>query len=303
MIVYLTHWFCAQDRGRAIACMYTGVPAASLVGAPVAGWLLGVNWLQLAGWRWLFILEGIPAILVGFVTLSYLPDWPSQAKWLPDDERNWLNAQQEAELQLKKQRRSYTIRQAFSEKRVLLVVGAWVFALLGSLGNLYWVPTFLKPLSGFSNRNVTFLLMVPSLIAIAGMLFNGWDSDTRRERRWHVAIPILAASSLFLLVAGFRSHVSLAVVLLLLGTGVYYACQPVFWAIPTLILSETAAAASFGLINTFGQAGGFVGLYLIGFLNDRTHALTASFLFIAAAYFISATLILSLQKEDSRGAS
>jgi len=143
--------------------------------------------------------------------------------------------------------------------------------------------------------------MVPSLIAIAGMLFNGWHSDKSRERRWHAAIPILAAGSLFLLVVGFRSQVLLAVVLLLLGTGVYYACQPVFWAIPTLILSETAAA-SFGLINTFGQLGGFVGPYIIGYLNDRTHSLMASFWFIAAAYFISASLILSLRKEDPRGA-
>jgi ACS family tartrate transporter-like MFS transporter len=97
------------------------------------------------------------------------------------------------------------------------------------------------------------MLMIPSLIAIAGMLFNGAHSDKTRERRWHVAIP---------LIVGFRGEVSIAIVFLLLGTGVYYACQPVFWAIPTQILSETAAAASFGLINTFGQIGGFVGAYI-----------------------------------------
>src|SRR5260370_28256210 len=90
MIVYLTHWFCSRDRGRAIACMYTAVPTASLIGSPLAGWLLGVHWWSLTGWRWLFILEGIPAVVVGIITVFYLTDWPAQARWLPPDERDWL---------------------------------------------------------------------------------------------------------------------------------------------------------------------------------------------------------------------
>ena len=109
MIVYLTHWFCSRDRGRAIACLYTAVPAASLIGSPIAGWLLGVHWWQLAGWRWLFILEGIPAILLGIVTIFYLTDWPLQARWLPDNERDWLIGELQAELQAKKRLRDYTI--------------------------------------------------------------------------------------------------------------------------------------------------------------------------------------------------
>src|SRR5262249_28092132 len=127
-----------------------------------------------------------------------------------------------------------------------------------------------------------------------------WHSDRTKERRWHAAIPLIVAGSLFALVAEFRGEASLAMVFLLLGTGAYYACQPVFWAIPTLILSETAAAASFGLINTFGQIRGFAGPYIVGYLNDRTQALRASSAFIAIAYFFSATLILSLRKENSR---
>jgi len=300
MIVYLTHWFGARDRGRAIACLYTAVPTASLVGAPVAGWLLGVNWLSLAGWRWLFVLEGIPAIVLGVATIYFLTDLPSQARWLADDQRGWLKAQLESELESKKKIRDYTIRRAFCEKQVLLLLGAWVFALLGSLSNLYWVPTFLKRLSGFPNSQVTYSLMIPSLIGIAGILFNGWHSDKSRERRWHAATPLVLTSLLFLLVAGFRHQVLIATVLLLLGTGAYYACLPVFWAIPTLILSETAAAASFGLINTVGQIGGFAGPYIVGFLNDRTHGLAASFLFIASTYFISACLLLCVGKMTAR---
>ena len=109
MIVYLTHWFCSRDRGRAIACLYTAVPAASLIGSPIAGWLLGVHWWHLAGWRWLFILEGLPAIVLGIVTIFYLTDWPLQARWLPDNERDWLIGELQAELQAKKRLRDYTI--------------------------------------------------------------------------------------------------------------------------------------------------------------------------------------------------
>ena len=235
--------------------------------------------------------------MLGVVTISFLTDWPSQAGWLPDRERDWLTAQLELELRSKKQLRDHTIRQAFSDKQVLLILGAWVFALLGSLGNLYWVPTFLKRLPEFSNRDITYMLMVPSLVGIAGILFNGWHSDKTRERHWHAAIPLIVSGSFFAFVIAVHSQGALAIVFLLLGTSAYYACLPVFWAIPTLILSETAAAASLGLINTFGQAGGFVGPYIIGYLNDRTRVLTASIAFIATAYFVSATLILSLRKD------
>jgi MFS transporter, ACS family, tartrate transporter len=149
MIVYLTHWFSARDRCRAIACFYIAVPTASLIGSPIAGWLLGVHWWSLAGWRWLFILEGIPAIVLGIATIFYLTDWPSQAGWLPDDERDWLVGKLQAELQAKKRIRDYTILRAFCDNRVLLLIPCWFLALSGFLGNIYWLPTFVKRLSGF----------------------------------------------------------------------------------------------------------------------------------------------------------
>src|SRR6476646_7414175 len=111
MIVYLTHWFCSSDRSRAIACLYSAVPAASLIGSPVAGVLLGVHWLHLAGWRWLFVLEGIPAVLLGVITLFYMTDRPEQARWLPADEKDWLVGKLREELQSKKKAGDYSITQ------------------------------------------------------------------------------------------------------------------------------------------------------------------------------------------------
>ena len=303
MIVYLTHWFCSRDRGRSIACLYAAVPAASLVGSPIAGWLLGVHWWQLPGWRWLFILEGAPAIVLGIVTLFYLTDWPAQARWLPDDERGWLINELQTELQARKRIREYTITQAFCDRRILLLIAAFFLAISGALGNIYWIPTFVKRLSGFSDRHVTSLLIVPALIGIAGMLANGWHSDKSAERRLHTAIPLFAAGLMYGLLIPARHDFALAISFLLLGSGFFYAFLPLFWSIPTMVLSESAAAATFGLINSIGQLGGFAGPYLIGFLNDRTHSLTASFGFIALVYFAAGSLILSLRIHDPLHAS
>jgi MFS transporter, ACS family, tartrate transporter len=296
MIVYLTHWFRSRERSKAIACLYAALPGAALVGSPIAGWLLGGHWPWLAGWRWLFILEGIPSVLLGIVTIFYLTDKPEQAHWLKPDERQWLITELRAELESKKKVRDYTIWQAFSDPRVLGLIAVWFLALTGSLGTIYWIPTFAKRLSGLSNQNVTSLLMIPAALGIAGMLINGWHSDKTGERHWHTSVPLFGAAAMFILVAITRDVPALSVTFLLLGSGLLYAFYPTLWAIPTLVLSETAAAATFGLINSVGQLGGFVGNYSIGVLNDSTHSLTASFLFIAFVYLLSGTLILALRR-------
>jgi ACS family tartrate transporter-like MFS transporter len=303
MIVYLTHWFCARDRGRAIACLYAANPAAALIGSPLAGWLLGVHWLSLAGWRWLFILEGIPAVVIGLITGFYMTDRPEQAHWLPEDERHWLIGELAKELEAKSKIRKPTTLQAFGDGRIIRLVIAYFLALTGALGTIYWIPTFLKRLSGASNQMVTWLLLGPALMGVTGMLINGWHSDKTAERRLHTAIPLLVAGSMFGLVALDRHDVPLAVVWLLLGSGFLYAYYPTFWAIPTMMFSEAVAAATFGLINSIGQLGGLAGNYTVGYLNDRTHSLTASLTFIALVYVLAGALILTLRVRDLRDAS
>jgi MFS transporter, ACS family, tartrate transporter len=298
MIVYLTHWFCSLDRSRAIACLYSAVPAASLIGSPVAGWLLSVHWWLLAGWRWLFILEGVPAIVLGIVTFFYMTDRPEDARWLPSDERDWLVTKLQQELHAKKKVRDYSIGEAFSDRRILQLIAVWFCALTGSLGTIYWIPTFVKRLSGSSDRWVTTMLVFPALLGMAGMVINAWHSDKTAERQWHTAIPLFTAALMFVFLLLTRHQASIGIFFLLAGSGLLYAFYPTFWAIPTLVLSESAAAATFGLINSVGQLGGFAGNYGIGFLNTRTGSLAGSFGFIALVYGIAGTLIVTLRKAD-----
>ena len=303
MIVYLTHWFSLRERSRAIACLYAAVPAASLFGSPIAGWLLGVHWSLLSGWRWLFLLEGVPAIILGFITVWYLTDRPAEARWLSKEERDWLSNELQAELEAKKRARTFTVLEAFTDRQILKLISAYFLALCGALGTIYWIPTFVKRLSGFSDRTVTSVLLLPALIGVAGILLNGWHSDRTGERRWHSALPLLGAGLMYALLIPLRHDISLAVPCLVLASGLLYAYYPAFWSMPTSILSETAAAATFGLINSIGQLGGFAGNYAIGFLNDRTHSLTATFGAIALAYVIAGILILRLRIHCAAGDS
>lgn len=291
IIVYLTHWFRLSDRAKAIGFFYTGVPAASVAGSLVAGWLLGINWLGLTGWRWLFVMEGIPPIILGLVAIFYLTDRPHQARWLPQDERNWITAELEAETRAKKEIRDFTVWQAFRDTRVLLLILAWFLALCGSQGSIFWIPTFIKRLSGLPNSTVALLVALPGLTGIAGMLLNGWHSDRTGDRRWHTAIPLFGAGVLYLLLLSAGSNFPLAMALFVVAGGLFYAFYPVFWSMPTMILCDSAAAACFGLINSIGQIGGVVGPYTIGYLNDKTGSLTAAFAFIGGCYVLAAAVV------------
>jgi ACS family tartrate transporter-like MFS transporter len=291
IIVYLTHWFRLNDRAKAIAFFYAAVPAGSVVGSLMAGWLLQIHWGGIAGWRWIFVVEGILPIILGVITIFYLTDWPRQASWLPEDERNWISSELETEIQSKKKVRDYTVWQSFRDGRVWLLILAYFFALAGAQASTYFLPTFIKRLSGLPNSKVALLAALPGLLGIAAMLLNGWHSDKTGERRWHTAIPLVCAGSAYALLPLIRSNFALAMVLFILGGGIMFSYYPVFWSMPTMVLSETAAAACFGLINALGHTGGFVGPYAVGYLNDRTGNLVSAFVFIGVCYLLAGSIV------------
>ncbi len=292
VIVYVSHWFRDQDRAKAIAVFYAANPLSYVIGSPLAGLLLGITWLGLRGWRWLFILEGIPAVVFGIITLFYLTDWPREARWLPPEERDWINGELEREKQAKRKVRSYTIWQAFSQRDVILLTLSYFSATTGGYGISFWLPSILKRLSGQSDLRVTLFAALPYLAGFAMQQLNGWHSDKTSERRWHAAIPIFLCGAVLFLAVLFGSNITLAVALFTLVGACYFAFHPCFWAVPTAFLSESAAAASIGLINSVGNLGGFFGPMLMGYLVSRTHSFTVGLLYLVGSLCLSGILML-----------
>src|SRR5580692_3603132 len=292
VIVYVSHWFRYQDRAKAIAVFYAANPLSYVIGSPLAGLLLGITWLGLRGWRWLFILEGVPAVVFGVITIFYLTDWPRGATWLREDERDWINGELEQEKLAKKKVRSYTIWQVFSQRDVILLTLSYFFATTGGYGISFWLPSILKRLSGQSDIRVTLFAALPYLAGFVMQQLNGWHSDKRTERRWHAAIPIFLCGVSLLLAVIFGSNLVLAVSLFTLVGACYFAFHPCFWAVPTAFLGESAAAASIGLINSVGNLGGFFGPMLMGRLVSRTHSFTAGLLYLVGSLCLSGILML-----------
>jgi ACS family tartrate transporter-like MFS transporter len=299
MIVYLTHWIRLSERGRAIAILYAAIPSSAVIGSPLAAWILGIGWRGVAGWRWLFILEGIPAILLGIVTLFYLTDWPSEAKWLAPEERRWISRELELEKLAKKDTAHYTIWKAFRDRRVLLLLFPYLLANTSNASVVFWLPTFIKRLSGLPNARVASLVILPAIAGLFGVLINGWHSDKTGERRWHAVVPLACVGISYLLLIPASAHFPLAMSLFAMGGAFVFAYYPAFWSMPTMILSESAAAATFGLINSIGHAGGFFGPYIIGDLSTRTGSLLPGFAFIACCYLLAAFFVSQLKIQNS----
>src|SRR5262252_5647846 len=295
VIVYLTHWFRSIDRAKAVAGFYAAMPLSYVIGSPLAGLLLGLSWLGLRGWRWLFILEGIPAVLLGIIALFYLTDWPQQAQWLNPDERNWIISTLGKEKESKQKKRSYTIWQALRHRDVILLTTCYFFATTGNYSIGFWLPSFLKRLSGESDTTVTLLAALPYIAGLMVQQFNGWHSDRTGERRWHAAIPLLLSGAFLFIAIRMGSNIALSMLCFVGVGGAYFGFHPAFWPVPTEFLTESAAAASIGLINSVGNLGGFVGPFIVGYLLTRTRSFSAGLSFLVASFLISAMLMLSVR--------
>jgi MFS transporter, ACS family, tartrate transporter len=294
VIVYLTHWFRYQDRAKAVAFFYAANPLSYVIGSPLAGLLLGLSWLGMRGWRWLFIIEGIPAVLFGIITLWYLTDWPEEAHWLPEEEKSWITTELKQEKEAKHRHRSYRVWEALRHRDVILLTLCYFCAMTGSYGIAFWLPTILKRLSGKSDLKVTLLAALPYVAAFITQQINGWHSDRTQERRWHAALPVFVCGAALALAVLSRSNLALSVALFVVAGGAFYGFQPVFWAVPTRFLSESAAAASIGLINSVGNLGGFVGPMVMGYLASRTHTFSAGLLYLVASLLASGIFMLAV---------
>lgn len=299
IIVYLSHWVPRADRARALAVFVTAQPISNIVGSPISGMLLGIHWFGLAGWRWLFILEGLPAVILGGITLFYLTDWPHQASWLATDEREWIACELEEERRAKQPGHPASAWHALRHREVILLSAAYFCVISSVYGFTFWFPTVLKRLSGLSNLAVSMIAALPYCLGLIAMLLVGWSSDRSGERRWHTAISMMLIA-IGLALSVLQHGVVLPIMMFCIAAAGMYGYVPSFWSMPSSFLSGTAAAASIGLINSVGNLGGFAGPYIVGYLSRATHTFTTGVLYLSVSAVMAAVFVLSLTKAGAR---
>ncbi|ABD90153.1 MFS transporter [Rhodopseudomonas palustris] len=297
IILYLSFWFPARQRAAMTAIFMAAAPLSTVLGSPVSGALLEMHGLMgLSGWQWMFIIEAIPALILGVVVLFYMTDRPEQAKWLKDDERNWLVGTMDAETAKKAGTASHSIWRGLADLRVI----ALAMVYFGTSAGLYtlgiWAPQIIKEF-GLTSMQVGFLNAIPGVVAVIAMVLWARHSDRSGERTWHVVgACLLAAGGLVL--AGFAGTViAVLLALSLVNIGISSA-KPPLWSMPTMFLSGSAAAAGIATINSIGNLGGFAGPAMIGWIKDLTGSFKGGLFFVAALLVLSALLTLILARSQ-----
>jgi sugar phosphate permease len=297
MALYLTYWFPQREQARALALLIAAIPVATILGAPVSGLILDhVHWLGVSSWRWLLILEAMPAIVGGVLTYFLLPSKPQEAGFLTADEKDWIRAELGREERQKLEQHRYSALQALASGRVWHLVLIYFGITTGNYALQSWTPQLVKSLSTlYSNSMIGFLVTIPNLMGLAAMIMVSRSSDRKLERRYHVAIPAIVAAAALVLLGATRSPFYSLTLLCLLAAGVY-SCFGPFWVLPCEFLTGFSAAAGIALINSVGNLGGFAGPYMIGTIATRTGGLYAGLAMVGVLLFVSATLVLLLPR-------
>lgn len=300
MILYLTYWFPAEARGRAVARFMTATAIAGVIGGPISGILLRMDGRAgFAGWQWLFLIEGIPAVLLGFVTLAYLPDGPKHAVWLSDDEKEWITLRLQRERDAMRHQAHHTLGEALRSSRVWLLAFIYFAVIMSFYGISLWLPQIVQSLSGMSVLAVGFISAIPYIAASIGMVLIGRRSDRTGERRLHVAAAAFTGAAGLIAAAWLKTPVAELMALSVAAVGIWGTLGP-FWAMSSEILSGTGAAAGIALINSVGNLGGFLGPYLVGIVRKETDSFALALLALAVWPFIGALATLGMKLRNRK---
>ena len=304
IILYLTYWFPARHRASVTAFFMAAAPISTALGSPISAALLQMNGVMgLTGWQWMFILEAIPAVLLGFVVYFYMTDRPEQAKWLKDDERNWLIRTMQAEAASKGGHVKESIWSGLANPRVL----ALSLIYFGTSAGLYtlgiWAPQIIKQL-GVSSMTVGYLNAIPPIVSVVAMVLWSRHSDRTGERTWHVILACLTAAVGLGIAATANSLIGLIAALTIVNIGISCA-KPPLWSMPSTFLTGAAAATGIATINSIGNLGGFAGPAMIGWIKDVTGNFAGGLYFVAGLLVVSAvtTLLLSRSQPSANAAT
>jgi ACS family tartrate transporter-like MFS transporter len=296
MFLYLTYWIPKAYRGKALGLFIISAPATPVLAGPISTLLLEMDGVMgLRGWQWMFILEGLPAIVLSFVTLWYLTDKPGQAKWLTAEERNWLESTIAAEEHTVAQHGSRSLRDGLRSPRVITLTICYLMLVIGTLGVAFFLPQIIRTF-GLSNLAIGFVIAIPYGLAAVACVLWPRRSDRQRERRWHLALACFAGAGGLAAAALIGTH-WLAILPLSVALMGVYAALPVFWCIPSNHLVGLAAASGIALINSIGNLGGFIGPYLVGWLRDLTGSFNTALLCLSIGPLIAGLIVLAMPRE------
>ena len=293
ILLYLTYWFPASRRSKVTALFLTGIPMSGVIGGPLSGWIMSAMHGShgMAGWQWLFLLEGLPTVLVGVMAYFYLDDKVADAKWLSSDQRAMIETNLAAE---SKEHALHSVRDGLTNPRILLLSLIYFFFTMGLYGVSFWLPTIVKA-SGISDPlDIGLLSAIPYAAATAAMILVGQSSDARGERRWHLALPgAIGALGLCVSVA-YANNTAVAMLALTIGTMGIMTTISQFWTLPPAILGGAAAAAGIALANSVGSISGVISPYLIGWVQTNTGTTGNGVLVLAGSLVIGGLLVFTV---------
>jgi ACS family tartrate transporter-like MFS transporter len=278
------------DRARK-SLFLIAQPISQALGLPLSRLILeNVDWLGLSGWRWVFILEGAPSIVMGVITLFYLTDWPRDARWLPEDQKQWLTAEIERERSAKEAQGRAGGWTAFREPQILLLVAIYFFVVAGNQSIIFFLPSITEAMSSLSVTMRTIVTMLPYVCSFFGILLNGHLTSRAKRRRWYVAMPILFTGVSLAGAVMSLGHPVPMVLFFCLAGFTAQAYLPAFWTVPSTVLTKSGAAVAVGLINSVGSLGGMAGPYMFGYLKTATGEFQAGLWCLVASLVISGLL-------------
>ncbi|EEZ16919.1 general substrate transporter [Brucella melitensis bv. 2 str. 63/9] len=293
VILYLTYWFPSHRRGNMFALFQAGSPAAGIFGNPLSGWIMDqfhdtAGW---QGWQWMFVLEAIPAVVLGVVILLYLDNSVKAAKWLTEEEKAIISRDIEADS--KGKAASHSLMSLVKNPMLWVMMLIYFCFVMGQYGLTLWMPTLIRASGVTSNVTISLLGAIPFICAIIAMVIFSRSADHYRERRWHLVVPALLGAVGFV-VAASATNTTVSIIFLSMAAAGVLACAPLFWSLPTAILSGAAAAAGIALINSVANLAGFISPYMVGIIRDATHSSELGMYVLAGFLILGAAIVLCI---------
>jgi MFS transporter, ACS family, tartrate transporter len=289
MILYFTYWFPAQYRGRVISTLFVAQPVANALASIVSAAILEMDGiLGIKGWQWIFIIEAIPAVILGLFIFRVMTDKPARADWLAEDEKNWLQARIEGENREVESAGRLTLMRALGDPRVVALSMIYLMSVTANYGIVFFMPQIIKGI-GLSNMMTGLVSSVPYIIGTIGLIAWGWSSDRNKERRWHLIVAS-TLGAVGLAFAGWSGASYWALLGMSAATVGIYGSRAAFWPMPSIFLTGTAAAGAIALINATGNLGGYFGPFIVGWIKDSTKSFEAGLYFLAACSLMAAVI-------------